>query len=414
MSRQKHSGAQRHRQPSTPFPARHRSQGRVLRWLLVAGATIALAIGWQYIAARQRAESLYQQGRNLLTTNPIAAEQLLEEAVSVAGGDFPAAQVCWARALVRLQRPVEALGCFSLTKRAALADHRDLLELADDALRMGLPKLATMACNTIPKTSAARPEAIERLIGISRQFGHLEQALELANEATQLRPNTFLPWLRTGEIKEQLLDPFAAVTAYEESLKREVPPEQRLAALRSLARLKITLGEKEAARRYQDEVTSLAATRLTDDRLREASLWRMEGNTEAAWKETLTLLEENPQNLTAIELSGTLAMDRSDWPKAEREFRKVIARQPWNKNAHYRLAQALQHLGQANAAAEHFAANRRLTATSLKILRLRSAPNFGSVDQLRELVAAYDEIGQTQMAESIRRRIDSLSEAVQK
>lgn len=104
-------------------------------------------------------------------------------------------------------------------------------------------------------------------------------------------------------------------------------------------------------------------------------------------------------------------MDRGDWPSAESEFRKVIARQPWNKNAHYRLAQALQHLGQANSAAEHFAVNRRLTATSLKILRIRSAPDSGSLDQLRELKAAYDEIGQTQMAESIRRRIESLTDA---
>ncbi len=411
MSRKKHSGANRQQQPSAPVPARQWSQRRVLRWLLVAVATIAVAIGWHSIAARQRAESLYKQGRGLLTTNPVAAERLLEEAVSVAGGDFPAAQVCWARALVRTQRPVEALGCFSLTKRPALADPQDLLGLADDAMQFAVPKLATMALSAIPKDSAARPEAIGRLIGIARQFGQLEQALELADEATQLRPDDFLPWLRTGEIKEQLLDPFGAVTAYEESLKREVPPDQRLAALRSLTRLKITLGEKDAARRCQDEVTSLAATRLPDDRLREASLWRMEGNTEAAWKETLALLEENPQNLTAIELSGTLAMDRSDWPKAESEFRKVIARQPWNKNAHYRLAQALQHLGQANSAAEHFAVNRRLTATSLKILRIRSAPDSGSLDQLRELKAAYDEIGQTQMAESIRRRIESLTEA---
>lgn len=384
-------------------------RGRLWRWTFAAIVTAVVIFGWQSYAARQRAEALYQRGRLLLTSDPIAAEKALEEAVLIRGNDYPAAQVCWARALLRSQRPVEALGCFSLTKRPSQADHRDLLGLADDAMQFGVLKLAAMACDAIPSNSDARPEAIERQIGIARQVGQLEQGLELADEAIRLRPETALPWLRTAEMKEQLLDPFGAVAAYEESLKRQPAPDQRLVALRALARLKITLGERDAARHFQNEVRSLASSLLPEDRQREAALWRMEGNTEDATTETKRLLELNSNDLSALELSAALAMDRKDWSAAESDLRKVIARQSWNKNAHYRLALALQHLGNTKEAAEHFATNRRLTETSLRILKLRSVSD-GSVAQLRELKAAYDEIGQHQMADSIRRRIESMKE----
>lgn len=371
------------------------------------GLSLALAagLGWWFVLwpAIQ-----YRQARQQLTENPQRAAQLLERLVADAGGDYPAAQLLWTRALLKSGRWDEALGCFSFIRQPANLDDDDLLALTDEALSAGIPLLAAYAVNAVPPTSSRWPDALER----QQVLCHLQQnwprVIELGNQLLAIDPQRTAAWKLVAEAHERLMNPPLAAIAYREYLNRETDRALRRPALERLMHLAIELGDVDDARRFSTELATYGDP-TRNEQLLEAKLLRLEGRIDEAWQTISPVVAAAPTDLQALELRGALAFDRGELDTARSDLQAVLDRQPWNKQAHYKLGQLLLRAGEREPARRHLDENRRLTELSVRILDLqaKTASGQAEIDRLTELAAAFEQLGQRETAARLREQARS-------
>ena len=237
-----------------------RSWNGLGRWLLML--TVVCAAAWYF----GRPHLLVYQAKSLLTTNPQKAAELLEDVVASSGDSFPDAQVLWSRALLRSGRWQEAVGCLSQIKPQAFADSTGLLELADEAGRSGTPLLQVMSLEAIRSTDARRAEAIDRLIPIRQQSGDHARILKLAQELARLQPTAAKPWLVMARTHEQMMSLPDAVADYRAALELAQTSTEKISSLRALVRILIHLGDRDSARRFQNQLKQLAIGIYTGQR----------------------------------------------------------------------------------------------------------------------------------------------------
>ena len=396
------------RRSRSPGKAERRASRRWPRFAAVFAVLIIAPTVWW--AMSNDTARVCRQASELLATDPNRAAAMLEQAVADAGGDAPDAQLLWTRALLAAGRPAEALGCFSLMSNPSAADPKKLLQLADAATSSGNLLLARFSLEAIPANSSDRPAVLHRLIALSQQTGNVGPVMAMARELLTLQPDNAESWLAVAQAEEQQMELHDAVRSYGEVLKRQRDPERRAFVLRTLVRLQVLLGEREAARSSFEELTTTTALELAD-RINEVLLLRLEGETEQAQQKIEEVLALSPDNLLARETRGTLAFNRGDNDTARRDFEAVVRDQPRNKQAHYKLAQVLLRLGHQDEAQKHFQENRRLTDISTHILKLQASTAVGTaeISRLHELAAAYAQLGQletaTRLRESARRLV---------
>ncbi len=365
---------------------------------------IVLLFGLWWCGVRPRL--LVREARAKLESDPEAAAGLLEDAMASSLTSQRDAKVLWTRALVRSGQGEEALGCFSLIPSPELAEPGGLLDLADDAMQARMSLLALLSLKVIPPTSPRRSDAVQRLIVIQQMYEKSDAALKLADEWAQLQPNNPAPWLAKAQIHEQQLLFTEAKQDYREFLSHEKHPEPRSVGLRSLIRLLILVGEREEARELQNELTQTWTTPTSEDQLHEAQLRRLEGDIEGAWSEVEQVLLAEPGQVVALELRGTLAMDRHEYARAEADLATILKEQPWNKAVHYKLAQTLAKLGREAESTSHFAENRRLNQLSTRVLDLQGRKDRTAAETA-EMIEAMEQTGMQATAERLKRSTPS-------
>ncbi len=362
---------------------------------------LMLAGLWWYIA---RPRYLVHQAQVLLEGDPDQAASLLQEVVNSAWGGNREAEVLWARALVRSGRWEEAIGCFSQIHSPELAEGAELLRLADDAIEKNVPILAVMTLEAIPPHQTHRSEAIERLISIRQRQGDVTQVLKLGSEWAQLQPENPAPWGMMAAIHEQQMSLTSAAKDYQEALSRQKKGEQRVETLQALVRLLIHLGERAEARSRLDELLHLNVKFSIVDQLLDAQLRRLEGNFDGALSQVENVLRADPDHLIAIELRGTLAMDRADPAAAALDFQRVLEQQPWNQQSQYKLSQCLMKLGREGEAMIHLRESHRLIGLSNRILELIGSEKLTTAERM-EMATALEQTGLKTAAERWRQRI---------
>lgn len=363
--------------------------------------TIVVLTGIWWTELRPRL--LVRQARAILTVDPQAAAGLLEEAVVSSLREYRDAEILRARALLRSGQHEEALGCFGLIESPELADASGLIDLADDALGAQITLLAVLTLEAIPPDSPQRGAALERLTSIKQQYGDSEAALKLATEWSQTQPASSAPCRALARIHEQRLEFPQAILAYQDALTRPDEPAARAEIQRSLVRLLLILGERERARQTFAELSTTVTTPTTVDRLLDAQLRRLEGDIDGASRAVEQVLHAEANNLVALELRGTLAMDRLDYARAEADWTAILSQQPWNKAAHYKLAQTLAKLGRESESASHFAENQRLLKLSLRVLELQGRRDL-TASETAELSHALEQTGLKSAADRLRQR----------
>ena len=371
-------------------------------WLRLALGVLAIVLLFGLWWCGVRPLLLVREARAKLETDPEAAAGLLEDAMASSLTNQRDAYVLWTRALVRSGQGEEALGCFGMIPSPELAEAGGLVDLADDAIQARMALLAKLSLEAIPPTSTRRSAAVERLISIQRMYEKSDAALKLADEWSQLEPKNPAPWVAKAQIHEQQLQFTEAKQDYREFLAREKHPEPRSVGLRSLVRLLILLGEREETRVLQDELTQTWTTPTAEDQLHEAQLRRLEGDIDGARSEVEKVLQAESGNLVALELRGTLAMDRHDDARAEADLATILKDQPWNKAVHYKLAQTLAKLGREAESASHFAENRRLNQLSTRVLDLQGRKDRTAAETA-ELIEAMEQTGMQAAAELLKR-----------
>jgi tetratricopeptide (TPR) repeat protein len=361
------------------------------------GALVCLLAGgtWWYLG---RPYLLVRHARKLIESDPVQAAALLDEALDGSLLSNPKNQLLWSRALLRSGRWDEALGCFSQITKPQELDGSALLELADDAAARNVSLLTVMALEAIPQDTPARTSAIQRLVEIRKREGDTESIEKLASEWALQDPDHPDPWRLMAAIHEQRMSLSEAVQDYRKWVDREKTPERRVEGLRSLVRTLIALGERDEARTRLTELSKISSSPQLIDQLYDAQLKRLEGDIEGAWSGVNQVLRVEPSHLTALELRGTLAMDRADPGSAVEDFEKVLRVQPWSQQAQYKISQCLTRLGRTAEALPHLEESRRLLKFSNRILELIGKENLTN-EETDELVNAFEQTGLKTAAE---------------
>ena len=344
------------------------------------------------------------QARRLIQKDPAAAAMLLEQNVLAASGSFPEAEVLWSHSLLKTGRWMEALGAFSQIKHLDSVNPTALVALAKESMERKAYSLAGLASNAVRNDAKERPQAIEILLGLAEREHNYEAVLGLTDEMDRLVPERSGTSLLRARALEQLMDLPAAAIAFEAALESAENIDDKTQVLRSLVRIYIQLAKPVEARARLNRLSSESSAALSiDDRLNEAKLQRLEGRIEDARRSLEEVLRSGKYDSQVLELRATLAMDSRDYQAAVIDLESVLSDQPWNKQAHYKLAQALTKCGRSDEAQKHLKENRRLLELSNRIVLLRKKPNR-TAEETDELVWAMEESGMKATAAQVKQR----------
>ncbi len=347
------------------------------------------------------------KARKLLMTDPAAAAIVLEQDVLSTSGSFPEAEVLWSHALLKSGRRMEALGAFTQIKSPEMAPADCLLDLANEAISSKLNTLARIALESVRSGTPERQVAVETLIRISESEGNFSQVLVLADELDRIAVGRSTGTLSRAMAFERMMDLPAAADAFKQALDGSNSPVEEEMILRKLIRICIQMAHAKDARTYMGRLNSIDAVETSvGDQLNEARLRRLEGDVDGA---TLALnsLPQTAINLPEVlEFRAALNMDRRDYPAAIADLKLVLAAEPLNKQAHYRIAQALIKCGSTAEASFHLSENRRLLDLSNRILALQMKPNR-TQEETDELIHALEESGMKSTAAALLQRSTS-------
>lgn len=397
-------------------PTKRRSRRRARQY---SGRSIGLVVvllscagGWYHL---DRPRRIFNTAASMIDQNPAKAAVLLEEAVGLADGDYPAAQLLWTRSLLRSGRWQEAIGCFSLIKSPSSLDGDELFRLGEEAEAANIPLLSINASEAIPADHPRHAAAMDRSFRVKFRGGRWLSAIKLAErlrasdlplgaEATLI---VAISYERIGNYRKAL-DAYGRYLEFEE----DRPEAHRRQALSSLFRLFVKLGDISQSRHWLGKLKTETGLSSLDTSIRvsEAKLLRLEGDMDSAEKLVNDVLKSEPTHIGAVNQRGILSMERGNWKVAEQDFRKVLKTEPWNKQIQYKLAQVLQRQGRDSEAEIHFQKNRELTRISQRILDLQSVRHEESEElpRLRELADAYEKLGRSDIANRYRRQFDLL------
>lgn len=387
-----------------PAEKRPRSARTRLVFLLATAVVGAAALYWQ----RERPRRLYEEAQRAFLAQPQAAERLLEQSVEAAGGNYPEAQLLRCRALGAMGRWDAAIGLFSMIEDSSTCSSRDLLQLASEAQRAGFTQFAEMALTAANRPGEDQAEALEQLIRLEADQASPEAALKHCRQLQQVASEEPFAWLAEGRLQQQRKEALAASRAFREALRRSKSERQQAEIRVELVSSLMDAGDLAAARVEMDWLTARADARDAIP-LKEAYLLRLEGRLGDALEKVDRLLSQSPDSAAPLMLRGILYYDEGRFREAADDLARVVEIQPFNKEAHYKLGQAYQKLGENDKAAVHLSRSDELTQNALEALALeaqvRKEPaNRAAAARLAEL---YERLGRVAEAESVRRRSES-------
>ncbi len=381
-----------------PKLAHRTNRRRLLFLLLFAGVG-----GLVYNAVQESPQKLFDRARKIAALNPAEAAELLERSVAGSNGDYPEAQLLWCQTLGRLGRWFEALGCFSQINNPKQCDQGELVQFARQALAVNEQLLAEYALDAAQRPGSEQIHVLTLLIPLKLESGQQEAALRLSQQFIQLAPQNAFPWQVVAEIQAEQGETLLAVKSLREALKRNPPNDMTPAIRLKLTRLLIDAGENHLAREQMDQILSQGKPSESES-LMNAYLLRLEGMLTDALQIVERVLVENSSSTKALFLRGILHLDLADFHHAAEDLKLVVQREPFNKEAHYKLAQCYLRLNHPQAAEQHLQTSRKLTEVSLQILELepKLAKQPSNAELRNRLASLYEQSGQRDRANQLR------------
>jgi Flp pilus assembly protein TadD len=143
--------------------------------------------------------------------------------------------------------------------------------------------------------------------------------------------------------------------------------ERERAIRTTLVGLLVDIGEPKSARAEFDRVAARGPLTVELE-LRQAQLLRLERRYPEALAAVQTLLERDNNSPRALMLRGTLQLDLGHSQPARDDLQRLVQLEPKNKEAHYKLAQALLRLGDSAEAKKHLQISEQLTQEAIRSL----------------------------------------------
>jgi tetratricopeptide (TPR) repeat protein len=198
------------------------------------------------------------------------------------------------------------------------------------------------------------------LAHLYRKQGELEKSRSLFERAIQLRPDdvSTLVWLGNVYLDQGMPD--AAEPQFSKALSLD---DRSLSARYGLGRAALAKNDSRRAVTYLEEVLkmdpkaasahyplSLAYTALGESKKAEEHLRQRREHEILPADPLMVELEELVQSPQTYETLGIRALDREDWPGAAAQFRKGLALAPESASLKFRLATAVNMMGDASGA----------------------------------------------------------------
>lgn len=363
-----------------------RSRKWIVPGLILMGV---LATGY-WVFAPSRAD--LSRARALLDTDPAAAEQLAEQAVVNAGGNYPEAQLLQCRALAATGQWNAALGGMSLIQDTSQCDPEELLDLGRRAMNAGEWKLAEVSLQAASaRASPALSPALDQLVRLQLRFQRLEEAMALCRDWQQRAPDAAVPWAIAGDLEMAAVNFGAAIADYRQALHRKPPADLEYDVRSSLAQILVLSGDATAARIEFDLL--MQAKPLTGKlQLSYVQLLRLEGRFDEGLAEVDRYLQRSGSNSESLKLRGILQLDVGHAELAIGDLKQSVGLNPYDIGAEHKLAQAYLQAGDGDSARPHLERARKMTDATYRISdvqqRLQANPTDPGLQQeLKDLKA---------------------------
>ncbi len=383
---------------------------RRIRWpwvLLLIGLIGGAGYYWMFASA----SGLYWQAKRLAQSDPQKAERLVRESIGLADGDYPQAQLLWSQLLADSGQWTEAFACFSQIQNSASCDQSELLHLGQQAMAAQQTLLADYTLSAANRPGPEQPDVLEWLIQLKLQTGQNAEALKFAQSLRELSPERIFPWRVLARLAVERRELSEALSAGQQALQRNPNPEEEANIRTILLDAYLLEGNVLGARK---ELDWLFAHRETTDslRIKAVQVLRMEGQREKALEQVAQVLKHAPQSKAALMMRGVLWFDGKNYQAALEDFTRVVERDSFNKEAHYKLAQSATRLNKPELAKKHSEISQRLTNATLAILAKESqlASDPQNRTHLFELAALYRTVGQFARAEEIQNHLETLDQ----
>lgn len=372
-------------------------------WRMVAIGVLLAAGGasvWEFCVQPRR---LFAEAQRAAPKNPQRAEQLAADALARSWGNFPAAALLRAEMLGVMGHWDEAHGQFSLIPQPRTLPPDDLCRLAAGAQANGALSLAEAAFRAASDRGPRKLDVLRSLIQIHLGQGQEELVEAEAKQLVEHVPDDATAWQVLGKLALDRKEMAEAEHALRRCIEHSRDPQQKNAAWEDLLQALIDAGRVADARAELDRWQ--AERPLTSrGQLELAYLHRLEGNPADGLKVIEQAYPHESQLSPAVRLMrGMLLDDLGESPRAKDDFLAVVRAQPWNKEAHQKLASVYQSLGSRDDSLRHAQLARELNDQSLKLLdftsRLRKDP--GNSQLRAETADLYRKLGQPEQADRL-------------
>ena len=330
------------------------------RWTALGLALLAAAaLLWM----RTRPTDLLRQAQELWRADPTQAEALLQQSIERSGGDFPDAQLLRCRVLGALGHWPEALGCFSLIGSPAGCDQECLLELATEADAAGQNLLASLALEAADRPGPKQVDCLKALVSLEQATAQHDKLLGHCRQLQSLAPADAWAWRVEVQLHRFRKELRPAIDACRRALRSNIDEPDVRELRGELAGLLMESGELTEARSEMDRLLAIAGA-PADLKIKNAYLLRLEGKSQEALAAIEQVFDRAPSTAARM-LRGILYFDAGRCQDAADDLERVIAEQPLNKEAHYKLSQAYFKLGDQEAAQRHLQESQRLTRLAI-------------------------------------------------
>lgn len=382
-----------------------KSSGRKLRLALLILLLIGLA-GCYYWFRTQRPQQLIEQASQLAASDPEQAEQLLAQAIQLSGNSHSDAQLFRIALLIRLGNADEALGQLTMIKQPESLPQESILQLVQAANQRDMFYLSENLLLAALSQEPERLRVLRSLLEVQLIQGKAESALQTSQQILEVDPEDANAWRILGTYYLPQKKHVEAEQAFRNALKYSQIPGQRQSIFKQLIAVLIDQGLAGQARteleRYREQFPL-----ANDVTLQEASIYRLEG--QAA--QGLELMNDYIARMESAEIAahhvrGLLLIDLNQNERAAQDLERVVNAQPWNYEAHYKLALAYRRLDQEEKSNHHqqLADKYRLLRIELleKTNKLREQPDDIS---LRNRVAElFETFGNAEQAQELRKK----------
>lgn len=241
--------------------------------------------------------------------------------------------------------------------RFSLRNHKRWIAICGTAL---IVSVAFMLFWRSPDSGPGREETLRLQISQQWELEDFSAVLIACEELSKLAPSDPMPWLVSAGIYHENERVAEALNAYQQALRRD-PPATEIDRVRyHIADLSLFIGDLPTARQFIDQLLASNPKSL-EFALIHARLLRQESKPKEQLAVINQILSEDPDHHSAMMMRGENYMDSGLYSKALNDFSGAVYSNPFDYQAHYKLAQAYHRVGNTQKAEEHFAKSHHLT-----------------------------------------------------